>query len=66
MRMIIVFFVGNYENKNYVFYDYFNVKQLENVVMVIGVYYFYDYSNVYFIVLNFNENLMDYVNFLNE
>ncbi|MGG4128446.1 S-layer homology domain-containing protein [Paenibacillus illinoisensis] len=66
MRTTIVPSAGNHENKNYAFYDHFNVKQPENAATITGAYYSYDYSNAHFIVLNSNENSTDYANFSNE
>ncbi|WP_413033515.1 S-layer homology domain-containing protein [Paenibacillus xylanilyticus] len=63
MRTTIVPSAGNHENKNYAFYDHFNVKQPENAETVTGAYYSYDYSNAHFIVLNSNENSAEYANF---
>ncbi|WP_246310925.1 S-layer homology domain-containing protein [Paenibacillus xylanilyticus] len=63
MRTTIVPSAGNHENKNYAFYDHFNVKQPENADTVTGAYYSYDYSNAHFIVLNSNENSAEYANF---
>lgn len=54
---------GNHENKNYAFYEHFNVKQPDNAATVTGAYYSYDYSNAHFIVLNSNENSAEYANF---
>ncbi|MGV2787431.1 hypothetical protein GNF98_17385, partial [Clostridium perfringens] len=54
---------GNHENKNYAFYEHFNVKQPGNAATITGAYYSYDYSNAHFIVLNSNENSSEYANF---
>ncbi|KAF4326290.1 hypothetical protein G195_000295 [Phytophthora kernoviae 00238/432] len=57
---------GNHENKNYAFYEHFNVKQPEGAETKTGAYYSYDYSKAHFIVLNSNENSAEYANFSNE
>ncbi|MEK6989895.1 S-layer homology domain-containing protein [Paenibacillus sp. FSL K6-1566] len=57
---------GNHENKNFAFYEHFNVKTPENAATLTGAYYSYDYSNAHFIVLNSNENSSEYANFSNE
>ncbi|MGV2806491.1 hypothetical protein GNF85_23405, partial [Clostridium perfringens] len=54
---------GNHENKNYAFYEHFNVKQPDNAATITGAYYSYDYRNAHFIVLNSNENSPEYANF---
>lgn len=66
LNTTIVPSAGNHENKNYAFYDHFNVKQAENSATVTGAYYSYDYSNAHFIVLNSNENSTEYANFSEE
>ncbi|MGO4349729.1 fibronectin type III domain-containing protein, partial [Paenibacillus sp. MCAF9] len=63
LNTTIVPSAGNHEDKNYAFYDHFNVKQAENSATVTGAYYSYDYSNAHFIVLNSNENSTEYANF---
>ncbi|WP_338586756.1 S-layer homology domain-containing protein [Paenibacillus sp. Y5S-9] len=57
---------GNHENKNYAFYEHFNLKQPDNAGTITGTYYSYDYSKAHFIVLNSNENSSEYANFSNE
>ncbi|QOS78993.1 S-layer homology domain-containing protein [Paenibacillus sp. JNUCC31] len=57
---------GNHENKNYAFYEHFNLKQPDNAATVTGAYYSYNYSKAHFIVLNSNENSAEYANFSNE
>ncbi|MFE9275885.1 S-layer homology domain-containing protein [Paenibacillus glucanolyticus] len=54
---------GNHEDKNYAFYEHFNVKEPDNAATETGAYYSYDYSNAHFIVLNSNENSAEYANF---
>ncbi|MEC0125181.1 S-layer homology domain-containing protein [Paenibacillus pabuli] len=57
---------GNHENKNYAFYEHFNLKQPDGAATVTGAYYSYNYSKAHFIVLNSNENSEEYANFSNE
>lgn len=66
LNTTIVPAAGNHENKNYAFYEHFNVKQPDNAATITGAYYSYDYSNAHFIVLNSNENSSEYANFSTE
>ncbi len=63
LNTTIVPAAGNHEDKNYAFYEHFNIKQPENSDIVTGAYYSYTYSNAHFIVLNSNENSEEYANF---
>ncbi|CAH0120684.1 3',5'-cyclic adenosine monophosphate phosphodiesterase CpdA [Paenibacillus sp. CECT 9249] len=63
LHTTIVPSAGNHENKNYAFYEHFNVQQPDNAATITGAYYSYDYSNAHFIVLNSNENSPEYANF---
>jgi len=54
---------GNHEDKNYGYYEHFNVKEATNSQTVSGAYYSYDYSNAHFIIMNSNENSKEYSNF---
>lgn len=62
-NITIVPVAGNHEDKNYAFYEHFNVKEAPNSDMKTGAYYSYDYSNAHFIILNTNENSDEYRNF---
>lgn len=62
-QITIVPSAGNHENKNYAFYEHFNVKEAPNSDTKTGAYYSYDYSNAHFIILNTNEDSDEYRNF---
>lgn len=66
LHTTIVPSAGNHENKNYAFYEHFNVNTPETADTQTGAYYSYDYSNAHFIVLNSNENSAEYADFSNE
>lgn len=63
LNTTIVPSAGNHEDKNFAFYEHFNLQEAENSAIETGAYYSYDYSNAHFIVLNSNENSTEYANF---
>ncbi|GAB6991140.1 S-layer homology domain-containing protein [Paenibacillus pini] len=54
---------GNHEDKNYGYYEHFNVSEAVYSPTEKGAYYSYDYSNAHFIIMNSNENSEEYANF---
>lgn len=63
LNTTIVPSAGNHEDKNFAFYEHFNIQQPEGSAIETGAYYSYPYSNAHFIVLNSNENSEAYANF---
>ncbi|MHA7963211.1 S-layer homology domain-containing protein [Paenibacillus sp. CAU 1782] len=63
LNTTIVPSAGNHEDKNFAFYEHFNIKQPEGSAIETGAYYSYTYSNAHFIVLNSNEDSEEYANF---
>lgn len=63
MNITIAPAAGNHEDKNYGYYEHFNVKEATDSNTETGAYYSYDYSNTHFIIMNSNENSEEYANF---
>ncbi|MDT3425813.1 putative phosphodiesterase [Paenibacillus forsythiae] len=63
LNTTIVPSAGNHEDENYAFIEHFDVKPAAGSATETGAYYFYDYSNAHFVVLNTNENSEEYADF---
>ncbi len=54
---------GNHESNKNSFVDHFDLSQAVGSDTTNGVYYSYDYSNTHFVMLNTNENSLQYNDF---
>lgn len=63
LNTTIVPSAGNHEDEANAFYEHFDVQEAAGSATETGAYYSYDYSNAHFVVLNSNEDSVEYANF---